>query len=311
MTAPLLLAISGSASDIASEITSDTSSGGNIVIIPVSDPVETISALGEFFKDLGSALLGAIPTILFAIVVLIIGMIVTKISVKLLSKGLRRTKLEITVTKFLTQMVKIVLYVLLLTIILSMLGIPSTSIITVIGTAGVAVGLALQNSLSNVAGGFLLLITKPFKVGDYIVSNGVEGVVSSISILHTRLNTHTNQAVFIPNGLAINATITNNTYNDTRRVDLLFSISYNDDFEKARGVILEVMRNNPLVLDTPEPFARMMEHGESAIVIAARAWCATENYWNVYFDITEQVRAAFIENEIEIPFNQLDVHMIK
>ena len=275
----------------------------------VQTPAETISTLGQFFKDLAAALLGAIPTILFAIIVLIIGMVITKISVKLLSKGLSKTRLEITVTKFITQMVKIVFYVLLLTIILSMLGIPSTSIITVIGTAGVAIGLALQNSLSNVAGGFLLLITKPFKVGDYIVSNGVEGVVSSISILHTRLNTLTNQAVFIPNGLAINATIVNNTFNDTRRVDISFSISYNDDFETAQSIILNILHDHPLVLKNPEPAARMIEHGDSAIIITARAWCATANYWDVFFDLTEQVRAAFIANEIEIPFSQLDVHL--
>lgn len=296
--------------EAASDISESTSSDSLFPTTPQT-PAETISALGEFFKNLGSALLGAIPTILFAIVVLIIGMIVTKIIVALVSKGLGRTKLEVTVVKFTTQMAKIILYVLLLTIILSMLGIPSTSIITVIGTAGVAIGLALQNSLSNVAGGFLLLITKPFKVGDYIVSNGVEGVVQSISILHTRLNSLTNQAIFIPNGLAVNATVINNTYNDTRRVDLTFSISYNDDFSAAQGIILDVMKAHSMVLDDPAPFVRMLDHGESAIIITARAWCATENYWNVYFDITEQVRAAFIENEIEIPFNQLDVHMIK
>lgn len=275
----------------------------------VHNPEEGFSKLGKFFSNLGSAILSVIPTILFAIIVLIVGMIFTKLAIKIISKGLSRTKLELTVTKFTTQMAKIVLYVLLITIVLNILGIPATSIITVIGTAGVAIGLALQNSLSNVAGGFLLMITKPFKVGDYIISNGVEGTVSAISILHTQLNSSTNQAIFIPNGLAINATIINNSGNDTRRVDMLYSISYNDDFGQARDIIMDLIKSHPLVLKTPEPLVRMKEHGDSAIVITARAWCATSDYWNVYFDLTEQVRAAFIENNIEIPYNQIDVNI--
>ena len=276
----------------------------------VDNPEETLSAFGKFFQSLGNAILAAIPTIILAVIVLIIGLIVSKLTLALLSKGLSRTKLELTVTKFTTQMAKIVLYTLLITIVLNILGIPATSIVTVIGTAGVAIGLALQNSLSNVAGGFLLMITKPFKIGDYIITNGVEGTVSQISILHTRLNSGSNQAIFVPNGLAINATIINNNGNDTRRVDMTFSISYNDDFKTAQAIILGLIENHPLVLKENEPLVRMKEHSESAIIIVARAWCNTSDYWTVYYDITEQVRAAFIENGIEIPFNQLDVHIV-
>ena len=284
---------------------------GDTVQEIVSKPEETFSILGQFFEKMWNSILNAIPTILFAILVLVIGIIFTKLSLKLLSRGLKRSKLELTVTKFTSQMVKIVLYTLLVTIVLNILGVPATSIIAVIGTAGVAIGLALQSSLSNVAGGFLLMISKPFKVGDYIVSNGVEGTVSSISIIHTRLETHTNQAVFIPNGLAINATVVNNTCNDTRRVDVTFSISYNDDFPTAQKIILSVMDAHPMVLKDKAPAVRMIEHGASGIIITARAWCKTPDYWDVFFDLTEQVCAAFIENNIEIPFNQLDVHMIE
>ena len=272
----------------------------------VTKPEETLSAFGKFFQELGNAMLAAIPTIILAVVILVVGLILSKLVIKLLSK----TKLELTVTKFTAQMAKIVLYTLLITIVLNILGIPATSIITIIGTAGVAIGLALQNSLANVAGGFLLMITKPFKIGDYIITNGVEGTVSQISILHTRLDSASNQAVFVPNGLAINATIINNNGNDTRRVDLTFSISYNDDFVTAQGIILGLIEAHPLTLKDVAPTVRMKEHGESAIVIVARAWCSTADYWDVYFDLTEQVRAAFIENGIEIPFNQLDVHVV-
>ncbi len=275
----------------------------------VNEPEAAIGNIGEFFGTLWQNFLNAIPSIILAIVVLIVGLILSKLAVKLMSKGLSKTKLEVTVVKFTTQIVKIVLYVLVLTVVLSILGIPSTSIITVIGTAGVAIGLALQNSLSNVAGGFLLMITKPFKIGDYIVTNGVEGVVSQISILHTRLDSVTNQAIFVPNGLAVNATIINNSGNDTRRVDLSLSISYDTDFDKAQKVITDVIKAHKLVDKSLPIDVRMEKHGESAIVITARSWCKTGDYWTVYFDLTEQIRKAFIENDIEIPYRQLDIHI--
>lgn len=276
----------------------------------VEKPEEAVSKLGEFFEELLDGILNAIPTIIFAILVLILGLILCKFSLWLLSKGLERSKADITVTKFIKQCAKIVLYVILLIIVLSMLGIPTTSVITVVGTAGVAIGLALQDSLSNVAGGFILMLTKPFKIGDYIIINGVEGIVAQISILHTRLDSATNQAIFIPNGQAVNATVTNNSCNGTRRVDMSFSISYEDDYEKARKLILEVLSRNEKVLTDIAPTVRMTEHGASAIVICARPWCNVADYWDVYFDTTEGVRAAFIENNISIPFDQLDVHVV-
>lgn len=274
------------------------------------DPQHALTAIGNFFKGLFDAFVGAMPSIIIAIIVLIVGLILTKISIKLMTKGFSKTKLDLTVVKFTTQVVKIVLYVLLVTIVLSLIGIPSTSIITIIGTAGVAIGLALQNSLSNVAGGFLLMITKPFKIGDYIISNGVEGTVSQISILHTQLNSATNQVILIPNGLAINAVVINNSQNSERRVDLNFSISYNDDFELARRTITELIQAHEKVDKDKEIFVRMSEHGDSAIIITSRCWCRTEDYWQVHFDLIEQVRAAFIEKNIEIPFNQLDVNIM-
>lgn len=273
------------------------------------NPEQTLSALGKFFNNIWEAFLRAIPSILLAIAILVIGIILTKICVKLMSKGLSKTKLDLTVVKFTTQVTKILLYVLLLTVVLSMVGIPATSIITVIGTAGVAIGLALQNSLSNVAGGFLLMITKPFKIGDYIISNGVEGTVSQISILHTRLDSATNQAIFIPNGLAVNAVVVNNSQNDERRVDLEFSISYNDDFELARQTITDIIKAHEKVDKQREIFVRMSEHGESAIIITSRCWCKTADYLQVHFDLIEQVRAAFIEKKIEIPFKQIDINI--
>ncbi len=272
---------------------------------------EDPSSLGDFFNNLVNGILNAIPTVLFAILVLIIGLLLTKFCLWLISKGLEKSKVDLTVTKFVKQCAKIVLYVLVLIVVLSMLGIPTTSVITVIGTAGVAIGLALQDSLANVAGGFILMVTKPFKIGDYIIINGVEGVVAQISILHTRLDSATNQAIFIPNSQAVNATVTNNSGNSTRRVDLVFSISYEEDFLHAQQIILDVLKADSKVLDTPAPAVRMIEHASSSINIAVRPWCNTADYWDVYFNTIEGVRAAFIANNISIPFDQLDVHVVK
>ena len=275
----------------------------------VEKPEQALSAIGDFFVNLGRSILSAIPTILFAVLILVLGLLVTKLCLWLISKGMNKTKLEVTVKKFVSQVAKIILYVLLITIVLSILGIPSTSIITIIGTAGAAIGLALQDSLSNVAGGFMLMITKPFKIGDYIIVNGTEGTVSQISIIHTRLDSASNQAIFIPNGQAVNAVVVNNSNNETRRVDLTYSISYASDYRKAREIILEILKNNEMVLDDPAPLVRMKEQGESAVVIAARPWCRTPDYWDVVFDTNEQVFDAFCENGIVIPFNQLEVHI--
>lgn len=300
-----------------SEAVSDTVSSTESVVPTLGDtvdnlvehPQETLSALGEFFGNMGKAIVGMLPKIIFAVVVLIIGIIITKLVLFGLSKGLGRSKLDLTVTKFTAQVVKIVLYTLLLTIVLSMLGIPATSVVTVIGTAGVAIGLALQTALSNVAGGFLLMINKPFKIGDYITINGVEGTVAQISILYTRLDSLTNQAIFIPNGMAVNATIINNNTNDTRRLEMLFSISYDNDFAKAKNIIENILDLHEQILHELPLLVVMKEHGASAIVILVRAWCKANEYWDVYFDLNEKVRAAFIENNIEIPYNQLDVHV--
>lgn len=277
----------------------------------VQHPEETASKIGEFFQNMLQSILRSIPTIILAVVVLILGMIVCKLVLKVLGKGLDRTKLDLTVNNFVKQCCKIVLYVLLLTIVLSVLGIPATSIVTVIGTAGVAIGLALQSSLSNVAGGIMLLINKPFKIGDYILVSGVSGVVKQITILYTRLDSDSNQAIFIPNGQVSGAVVTNNNTNGTRRVDMKFSISYSDDYQKAREVILQVLSRNDKILTDPAPTVRMLEHAASSVNIAVRPWCKAADYWEVFFSVTEEVRAAFIESGISIPFDQLDVHVVK
>lgn len=291
----------------AAELTTHEETLNDAVHDLVDHPEETVSKIQMFFQQLWNGIVNSLPTLIFAVVILVLGLIISKVVLKLISKGLDRSKLDLTVNNFVKQCCKIVLYVVLVTIVLSALGIPATSIVTVIGTAGVAIGLALKDSLSNVAGGILLMINKPFKIGDYIAVSGVSGTVRSITILYTRLDSDSNQAIFIPNGQVSGATVTNFNGNDTRRVDMKFSISYEDDYETARKVILSVLSSNERILTSPAPVVRMLEHGASAIVIAVRPWCKCADYWEVYFSVTEQIREAFIKSGISIPFDQLDV----
>ena len=250
-----------------------------------------------------------LPELLVALIVLLIGLILTKIIVRLVKSALKKSRIDTTIHSFLLSLIRIMLDLIAAVIALSVLGVPMASIIAVIGAAGLAVGLALQNSLSNLAGGFIILFAKPFKKGDYISSNGAEGFVDSISILYTRILTADNKAVYIPNGTVSGAQITNFTQEKLRRVDLTFSISYENNFQKAKKIISDVIEENQLALREPEPTIRVIKQGESSIDIAARIWVNSADYWTLFFDMTEDVKSAFDENGISIPYNQMDVHI--
>ena len=272
---------------------------------------ESINGLNKFISDVWNGFLAKLPTIIFAIVLLIVGMLLSKLTVKLMSKALDKSRLDLTVNRFLKSIVKIALYVLLITVVLTVLGVPTTSIITVIGTAGVAIGLALQNSLSNLAGGFLILFSKPFVVGSYIKSNGEEGTVDSINILYTRLITVDNKVVYIPNGMAANAVCINYNELPLRRVDLLVSISYNEDYEKAISSVRTALAKEPKIITEGEnaPFVAVSAQSASSIDITVRVWCKSADYWYVYFSVVKNIREQFIKDNIDVPFNQLDVHI--
>lgn len=278
-----------------------------------TDFVETAEKeLGKFeelLDNIWSGFCGKLPVIIAAIVVLIIGVFLSRLTVRLMSKAMDKSRLDLTINRFVRSAVKIVLYVLVVTVVLTLLGVPMTSIITVIGTAGVAVGLALQDSLSNLAGGFLILFSKPFRVGNYIQCSGVEGTVESISILYTKLLTGDNKAVFIPNGTAAGAVVTNYNEMPERRVDLVFGISYEADFNEAKKAIAEVVAKDEQVLR--EPFIVLSGLDASSVAITVRLWTKSENYWSVYYRTLEEVRKAFDERGVEIPYNKLDVHICK
>lgn len=275
------------------------------------NPLDNISSIGDFFYGIWTSFLSVLPTILFAIAILVIGLLISKLTIKLMSKALDKTKADITIAKFLKSAVQIVLYVLLITVVLSILGVPTASIIAVIGTAGVAIGLALQNSLSNLAGGFLILFSKPFRVGSYIKTNGEEGTVDCINILYTRLITYDNRVVYIPNGMAANAVCINYTEMDCRRVEHILSISYDEDFERAKASILKALEGDKQIFSQGEkaPFIMISCQNTSSIDITLRVWCKTEDYWDVYYNTLNNIRRQFIEDNISVPYNQLDVHI--
>lgn len=280
-------------------------------IVPViSDYVENGVIEPSFFSKLWENFLEYLPTLIAAVIVYIICSIINRIIMKLLSKGLERSKIDTTVHGFLKSLVKVVLLCITIIIVLTILRVPMTSIIAVVGSAGIAIGLALQSSLSNIAGGVIVLVEKNFRVGDYISINGTEGTVKEISVFATNIVSYDNKSIFVPNGIVSNATIINYTSEKNRRVEHIISISYNNDAKKAISVISDVLKNNSKVLTVPEPFVRICAFSASSIDISVKAWVDSADYWTVHFDLLEEIKDAFDKNDIVIPYNQLDVHMI-
>ncbi|MBQ8410936.1 MAG: mechanosensitive ion channel [Ruminiclostridium sp.] len=272
---------------------------------------ESVNRVGDMITGVWNGFVGKLPTIIIAIVILIVGMLVSKIVLKIMGKAMDKSKLDLTISRFAQSAVKIVLNVLVIIIALTTLGVPMDSIIAVVATAGVAVGLALQNSLSNLAGGFLILIEKPFKVGSYIKCGGEEGVVEAISILYTKIMTVDNKAVFVPNGTAANSVVVNFSDPETRRVDHIINISYNEDLDKAIASINKAIEGNAMILREGDkaPFIRLVSQDASSLGITVRLWGKASDYWAIYFDSLEAIRRQFVKDGIDVPYSQLDVHI--
>lgn len=267
------------------------------------------------FEQFVNNILEFATTIGFKLIVSIIIVIVGMKAIKWLKKWIRTSpkldKIDSSLRSFAVSFLSVALYALLFVTVLMLLGVPATSFIAILTTCAAAIGLALQGSLSNFAGGIMILLFKPFKVGDYIEAAGESGVVSEISVVYTELLTLDNKRITIPNGTLTNSVIENYSSEDLRRVDLTFKTSYDCDMDKVKSVINKVIDSNPMALKNPEPFVRLSEHGESANVYAVRIWCKNADYWDVYFDTIESVENAFNENGIKIPYNQIDVHIEK
>ena len=252
-----------------------------------------------------------IPKIVTAIAVLVIGLWVIKFIVRGFKKTSARSKMDDSLQRFLASLFSISLKVLLLVSVVSMLGVETTSFIAVLGAAGLAVGFALQGSLSNFAGGVLILIFKPFKVGDFIEGAGHAGSVYAIEVLNTTLKTPDNKTIIIPNGELSGNSIINYSKEERRRVDFTFGIGYNDDMKKAKEIIKSIVDKDTRVLKDPEPFIAIGNLGDSSVDITVRVWVEAVNYWAVHFDTTEAVKAEFDAQGISIPFPQMDIHQYK
>ncbi|MCH5198959.1 MAG: mechanosensitive ion channel family protein [Oscillospiraceae bacterium] len=246
--------------------------------------------------------------LIIALLLLIIGFKIINFLTKKLVSSKAMGKLDPSAAVFIKNIISISTKILIGIVALSILGVPMTSIITVVGSCGLAVGLALQGSLTNIAGGFVLLLVKPFKVGDFIIEGDISGTVTEIGIFNTKVQTIDNKIVIIPNSTISNATVTNVTALDLRRVDLTFTAAYSDDVKTVENTLLSVCDRNELILKDPAPFARVSGHKDSALEYTVRAWCKTDDYWSVYFDLYRDVKYAFDEKGITIPFPQLDVH---
>lgn len=249
--------------------------------------------------------------ILIALLIYFVGMKLIKLALDLLEKAFEKTEWDAGVESFFKSALKIVLYIVLAFLIVSYLGIATTGLAALFASAGVTVGLALQGSLSNLAGGVLILILKPFKVGEYIIAGGDEGTVISIEILCTKLRTGDNKIIVVPNGALANSSITNASREEFRRVDFVFGVAYDSDLKLVKSLLQTAGERHELVLRDEGHDIKVFinEFAASSIDFGFRVWCKNEDYWTVKWELMEQVKEAFDANGIEIPFNQLDVTM--
>ncbi|MBQ4069597.1 MAG: mechanosensitive ion channel [Lachnospiraceae bacterium] len=273
---------------------------------------EKVDLLMQAWNAIWPGLLAFGKRLLVAIIIFVVGRIVIKALLKVSKRFFNKVNMETSVSKFLVSVIRILLYVVLIVMVCSQMGIATSSFIAILGSAGLAIGLALQGSLTNFAGGILILLVKPFKVGDYIVyAGGEEGTVSKIDIFYTNIITTDNRKIVIPNGSVANSTLTNVTAYDKRRVDLQIGISYSADISKAKEVITKVAEACDTVLKSEEIFVYVSNLDASQVSMGVRVWSKTEDYWATKFELTETIKNTLDDNNIEIPFNQLQVHVNK
>lgn len=267
----------------------------------------------EFVEQLLNSLGGLVITyglkLLVALIVLTVGLKLIKLFPKCFEKSKGYQRMDPSVQSFANSATKLALKVILFVTVAAIMGIPMTSFITVLGTFGVALGLALQGGLSNVASGIMILIFNPFAVGETIDNHQDSGVVTEITLFHTVVTTFDKRRVIIPNSKLTSETVINLSREPIRRCDMVFSTSYDDDITKTLELLTEIATSHPNVHKDPAPFVRLTEMAASSLNYTVRVWCDAADYWNIKFDITESVKRAFDENNISIPYNQMDVHI--
>lgn len=265
-----------------------------------------IDEIRDFLIDLGTS---AGTKLLYALLILIVGLKLSKWIAGRLSNLHAFKNMDRSASRFICNILKIALNATVIIAAAITIGVPATSFITILGSAGLAVGLALQGSLSNLAGSLMIMMFKPYKLGDYIKVDSIEGTVADINIFYTVIDTLDNKRISCPNGTLSNSNIINFSAKDIRRVDITYSVDYSSDVENVKKTLLDTAAALPKTLTDPAPEARMIAQSDSSLDFALRVWCKTEDYWDVYFGMNEGVKKAFDERGIEIPFPQMDIHI--
>lgn len=247
--------------------------------------------------------------IFFALAIFVIGRIVVGLIMSMFGKVMSKSKYDPMLIDFLKSILNAVLMLFVIVASLNELGVDTTSLVAILGAAGLAIGLSLQDSLKNFAAGVMLLVFKPFKAGDFVEAGGTSGTVKNIGIFTTIMTTPDNKEIIVPNGSIYGDNITNYSAKPTRRVDFVFGIGYGDDLLKAKNVLQQIIAEDPRVLPEPEPRIAVSELGDSSVNFVVRPWVKSEDFWDVKFDITEKVKLRFDEEGISIPFPQMDVHL--
>lgn len=272
---------------------------------------KSLSQLDVVIQKLIDSGLSAGKHIIAAVVIFIVGRFLIRLLNRLVASILLRRHIEESVQTFLSSLVNIILTILLIITVIGALGVNTTSFAALIASAGVAIGMALSGNLQNFAGGLIILLFKPYRVGDFIDVNGVQGTVREIQIFHTIILTPDNKAVYLPNGSTSSATITNYSREDKRRIEWTFGIDYGEDVNRARTAILSVITADARILPDPAPFVAVGGLSDSSVDIIVRVWVPTEEYWNVYFDMHQRVYETFNEQKINFPYPQQTVHLVQ
>lgn len=271
----------------------------------------TLEEIWNSLKEwlVSDAIWTTIARIFLAIFILIVSFKIINAIARKIEKSSEKKNADKTIMRTLAYLFKLGMKIVVTITLIGFLGIDTSGLTALIASMGVCIGLAVNGAVANLAGGVLLILSRPFRVDDYIEAQGYGGTVDEIHITYTKLISPDNKVIYLPNGALSNGNIVNYSEKDLRRVDLLFSISYATDFEKAKSIIRSVCDEHELILKEPAPFVRVKEHASSSVNIVTRVWVKSSNYWTVYFDLMETVKQKFDENGIEIPFNQLDVHV--
>ena len=258
---------------------------------------------------MSDTILKLVTNIVIAAAILLVGIWLAKQLKEWAGKLMERHGLDIMLASFLSNIIHIIILAFVVIAALGKLGIQTTSIIAVMGAAGLAVGLALQGSLSNFASGVMIIALRPFKVGDFVEAGGISGIVEGIQIFSTQMRTGDNKLIIVPNGSITSSTITNYSAKETRRVDMVFGISYDDDIKKAKTVLQDLVSADERILDDPAPVIAVSELADNSVNLIVRPWVKTADYWNVYWDLTEAVKMRFDQEGLHIPYPQRDIHL--